>query len=182
MSPTPGVGITFGTARALTGGGAYLLNILARFLLVIIAMNILGVSGVVSSAASGLKLWDNADGPSFSDFIDLVNPLQHIPVVSNLYQHETGDTMGSIAKIAGAAVIGGPIGGALALANEVLEAVTGADVTGHLMGFAGMEKPSAQGKTEIIIPKPEEAEPEIASVKTDKIRTTTKEWIYGDLA
>jgi hypothetical protein len=143
-------------------------------------MNILGISGTVQGAASGLRLWDNADGPSFSDFIDLINPLQHIPVVSSLYRQETGDTIGSIAKIAGAAVIGGPIGGAIALANEVFEAVTGSDVTGHLMGFAGIHRPGPQGKTEIIIPKPEE--PEIAKVKTDKIRTTTKEWIYGHLA
>ena len=145
-------------------------------------MNILGVSGIGSAAASGVKLWDNADGPSFSDLLDLVNPLQHIPVVSNLYQQETGDNMGAVAKIAGATVIGGPVGGAIALANEVLEAFTGSDAVGHLMGIAGIEKPAEKGPTEIIIPKPEETEQEVASVKADKIRTTTKEWIYGDLA
>ncbi len=144
-------------------------------------MNIFGVTQAVSAAASGVKLWDNADGPSFSDFVDLINPLQHIPVVSNLYQQETGDGMGAIAKVAGAAVLGGPIGGAIALANEVIEAVTGNDVTGHLMGFAGISKPTAKGPTEIIIPQPEQAEPEVTA-RADKIRTTTKEWIYGDLA
>mgnify|MGYP000149013180 CR=1 FL=1 len=145
-------------------------------------MDILGVSGAVSAGASGLKLWDKEGGPSFSDFIDLINPLQHIPVVSNIYQQETGDTMGALAKIAGAAVLGGPIGGAIALANEVLEVATGNDVTGHLLGLAGVEKPAEKGPTEIIIPKPEEEQTELYSVKADKIRTTTKEWIYGDLA
>ena len=141
-------------------------------------MGILGVSSVLPAASSGVKLWDQDEGPSFSDFIDLINPLQHIPVISNIYQNETGDTMGAVAKVAGAAVLGGPIGGAVALANELVEAVTGEDVTGHLMGLMGMEKP-AGGKTEIIIPKPEETAS--APVKADHIRTTTKEWIYGDL-
>lgn len=139
----------------------------------------------VSGATSGLRLWGDDTGPSFDDVIDLINPLQHIPVVSNIYQQESGDSMGAVAKVAGAAIIGGPIGGIIALANEVVEAVTGSDITGHLMGFAGIEKPS-QGKTEVIIPKPEEAaSPNINKVMTaydSSARITTKDWIYGDLA
>jgi hypothetical protein len=46
----------------------------------------------------------------FSDLVDIVNPLQHIPVVSNLYQSATGDTMGAIAQIIGGGIFGGPIG------------------------------------------------------------------------
>ena len=43
----------------------------------------------------------------FSDILDIVNPLQHIPLVSNLYQSATGDTMGAIAQIVGGGVFGG---------------------------------------------------------------------------
>lgn len=141
------------------------------------------LSSVQAASSAGLNLWDSGDLPSFSDVIDIINPLQHIPVISNLYQQETGDTMGSVAKVAGAAILGGPIGGAIALANEIVEAVTGSDVVGHLMGFAGIES-SPKGKTEVIIPKPEEAEvaEAVTSNYKDTIRTTTKEWIYGDLA
>lgn len=46
----------------------------------------------------------------FSDIVDIVNPLQHIPVVSNLYQSATGDTMGAIAQIVGGGIFGGPVG------------------------------------------------------------------------
>ena len=46
----------------------------------------------------------------FSDIIDMVNPLQHIPVVSNLYQSITGDTIGALAQIVGGGIFGGPIG------------------------------------------------------------------------
>lgn len=141
------------------------------------------ISGVTSSAASmassGLKLWDSASNlPSFDDFIDLINPLQHIPVISHIYQQETGDTMGAVAKVAGAAVLGGPVGGAIALANEVVDAITGNDVTGHLLGFMGIEKPNTSTKTEIVIPQNEED----IEVSAQNIRTTTKEWIYGKLA
>lgn len=46
----------------------------------------------------------------FADIIDMINPLQHIPVVSNLYQSATGDTIGAVAMIVGGAIFGGPLG------------------------------------------------------------------------
>ena len=145
-------------------------------------MEILGANNVASTTpSSGLKLWDNGDLPSFSDILDFINPLQQLPVISNLYQQETGDTMGAIAKIGGATLLGGPIGGIAALANEVLEATTGHDVAGHVMGFMGMGN-NSNGKTEVVIPSPQEDaqfEPAAGNINQDKIRTTTKEWIYG---
>ena len=33
------------------------------------------------------------DGFTFADFLDIINPLQHIPVLSTLYRHLTGDTI-----------------------------------------------------------------------------------------
>lgn len=55
---------------------------------------------------------DRSQDTSFglSDVIDIINPLQHIPVISHLYQRVTGDTIGSIAEIVGGALFGGPIG------------------------------------------------------------------------
>lgn len=50
------------------------------------------------------------DGFSFGDIIDIVNPLQHIPVVSNIYRKITGDTIAPAMEIAGGALFGGPIG------------------------------------------------------------------------
>ncbi|MBT5013959.1 MAG: hypothetical protein HON02_05865, partial [Rhodospirillaceae bacterium] len=32
-----------------------------------------------------------ADGFTFLDFLDIINPLQHIPVVGSLYRDMTGD-------------------------------------------------------------------------------------------
>lgn len=46
----------------------------------------------------------------FSDVIDMINPIQHIPIVSNLYQSATGDKIGAVAMIIGGAIFGGPLG------------------------------------------------------------------------
>lgn len=67
-----------------------------------------------------------------SDIIDIVNPLQHIPVVSNLYQSATGDTMGSIAQIVGGAMFGGPIGALVSAGMVVFDAATESEKTGSV--------------------------------------------------
>lgn len=55
---------------------------------------------------------ENSKKASFgvADVIDIVNPLHHIPIVSNLYQSATGDTISSVAQIVGGGLFGGPVG------------------------------------------------------------------------
>ena len=69
-----------------------------------------------------------ASGFSFGDLLDVVNPLQHIPVISTLYRHLTGDEIGTPEKIAGDTLYGGPIGFLASLADSAFKAVTGKDV------------------------------------------------------
>ena len=79
------------------------------------------------------------DGVTFSDFMDVVNPLQNIPVVSSYYRESTGDEASTMAKLAGGALYGGLFGvGAIAgfaasLVNTILENQTGKDVGGHVI-------------------------------------------------
>jgi len=61
------------------------------------------------------------DGLSFKDVLDLVNPLQHIPVVGNVYRELTGDTLAPGIRVAGGALFGGPIGAALSVAGLVID-------------------------------------------------------------
>lgn len=68
-------------------------------------------------------------GPSFKDVLDIVNPLQHIPFVSNIYRKVTGDEISSPARVIGATLFGGPISGALALADTAVKEQTGTSVT-----------------------------------------------------
>lgn len=56
---------------------------------------------------------------SFGDILDVINPLQHIPILNNIYRELTGDTIKGPAKIAGGGLYGGPIG-AMASAASVI--------------------------------------------------------------
>ena len=47
---------------------------------------------------------------SFGDFLDMVNPLQHIPVVSSVYRAATGDSINPVSRISGDALYGGVLG------------------------------------------------------------------------
>jgi len=63
--------------------------------------------------------------PSFKDMLDVINPLQHIPVVGTIYRKITGDDISSSARIIGGTLFGGPIGGALAMADVAVQEQTG---------------------------------------------------------
>jgi hypothetical protein len=77
-----------------------------------------------------------ADGDmSFWDFLDIINPLQHIPVVSNIWRAVTGDTIRPQAQVAGDILYGGPIGLVTGAFNVAVEGITGRDVTGHLLAL-----------------------------------------------
>ena len=70
---------------------------------------------------------------SFADIIDIVNPLQHIPVVSTLYQSITGDTQSDGAKVAGGALFGGVLGFAASVVDSIVKAESGHDIGQHLL-------------------------------------------------
>ncbi|MGZ8519674.1 MAG: hypothetical protein ACXWX7_05935 [Candidatus Binatia bacterium] len=51
------------------------------------------------------SLWQNAS-LEFGDFIDIVNPLQHIPIVATIYRHLTDDRIGMAPRVIGGALWG----------------------------------------------------------------------------
>ncbi len=67
------------------------------------------------------------DGLSFTDVLDIINPLQHLPVVSTLYRALTGDTITPGARMVGGAIFGGPTGFAAAVFNNAMVDHTGKD-------------------------------------------------------
>lgn len=74
---------------------------------------------------------------TFGEVLDVINPLQHIPVVSTIYRAITGDTISPTARVAGGMIYGGPIGAAFAAADNVIEGMSGADPGGHMMAALG---------------------------------------------
>ncbi len=75
------------------------------------------------------------DGFGFDDFIDVINPLQHIPVVSSIYRALTDDEISYGARLAGGTLFGGPLGFVAALANAVIEDGSGKDVGGNMIAL-----------------------------------------------
>ncbi|HEX7776294.1 MAG TPA: hypothetical protein VF449_07180, partial [Parvibaculum sp.] len=81
---------------------------------------------------------------TFSDVLDTLNPLQHIPVVSDIYRHLTGDTISPAARVAGDTLYGGPIGLVMSVANAAIDAVSGKDLGEHAFAsLFGDDKPAA---------------------------------------
>lgn len=73
------------------------------------------------------------DGFTFRDLLDIINPLQHIPVVSTAYRAATGDTLDPGARLLGGVLFGGIGGLAAAVVNAVVEQETGNDIGGNIV-------------------------------------------------
>lgn len=83
------------------------------------------------------------EGFTFFDFLDVINPLQHIPVVNTIYREMTGDEIKAPAKMIGSAILGGPVGLAVAMVDTVIEDSTGKDMGGHAMALFKGEDPAS---------------------------------------
>ena len=65
------------------------------------------------------------DGFTFDDLIDVINPLQQLPVIGSLYRWLTGDQISPAARIAGGFLFGGPIGLAGSIGSLIVDGVMG---------------------------------------------------------
>jgi hypothetical protein len=72
---------------------------------------------------------------SFGDLLDMLNPFEHIPIISSAFRELTGDKINPVARVAGDIIYGGLAGGASALAGgvgaiaeEVFQQMTGKPV------------------------------------------------------
>src|ERR1700733_7954899 len=64
---------------------------------------------------------------SFHNLLDIINPLEHLPIIGTLYRAITGTHIGIPEKIAGDALYGGLWGAVSGVADAAFEAVTGKD-------------------------------------------------------
>jgi len=75
----------------------------------------------------GVPLWSHGSF-SFKDLLDIVNPLQHLPVIGSLYRYLTGDEPSGGARIVGDAIYGGPIGFGVGVVSAMLTDGDGRDL------------------------------------------------------
>jgi hypothetical protein len=91
-------------------------------------------TGESSSSTSGIGQNRNR-GPeafehelSFDDLVDMVNPLQHIPLVNVVYRAISGDTISGVSQIVGGGIYGGVLGVFTSVASALFEQETGRGV------------------------------------------------------
>lgn len=124
------------------------------------------------------ELWAEEKGISFFDLIDIINPLQHIPVISTIYRSLTGDRIGLAPRLIGGALFAGPFGLANAVVTATIEHETGKTPASHVLAaLQEMVSPAANAATAAAPqsaalsgetkPAAAEARAEIAAVETD---------------
>lgn len=69
---------------------------------------------------------------TFGDFLDIINPLQHLPGISMIYRAITGDEIGGGARAIGGMIYGGPVGMLAAGVTALFEEASGGNVVTHV--------------------------------------------------
>lgn len=110
----------------------------------------MGPMPVTSPAATSTQTADASDGEDFFHrLLDVVNPLQHLPVVGTIYRAATGEHIGPLEKIAGDALYGGLWGAATSIADVAFEQVTGKSVEDTVMAWLKPETGTAIASTKV---------------------------------
>jgi hypothetical protein len=130
-------------------------------------------SSASPSDASGPALWSHGSF-SFKDLLDIVNPLQHIPVVGSIYRYLTGDEPSGGARIVGDSIYGGPIGfGVSVVSTAFLTDSKGEDVGEQLLAnvFGPRNDSPTVGTPVVASATPASATPATATPATAAART-----------
>lgn len=104
---------------------------------------------------------------SFRDFLSVINPLQHIPVVGSLYRAITGDTINPASRVIGGLLFGGPLGLVASALNAVVEQTNGKDLVEQALALfspnkgapAPTEPPAQFAEAAAVQPEPAMDEP-----------------------
>ncbi|MFT5489166.1 MAG: hypothetical protein ACI9MU_004102, partial [Alphaproteobacteria bacterium] len=116
------------------------------------------------------QFWSTDEGPTFAEFLDIINPLQHIPVVSTLYRAITGDQIGTGPRVAGGMLFGGPVGALVAGITALFEEASGGDIGEHIADLIDDFTGSGDDGGET---------PSVAAAKADPSKDTPKDTLAG---
>jgi hypothetical protein len=117
---------------------------------------------------------EDTPGFSFHDLLNIVNPLQHLPVISTIYRAITHDTIKPFEKIAGDTIYGGPMGFIGSLADTIFQKITGKDFgdtvlslfTGSHDAAATSVAQSSSSATAGVSPQTDIASPDMSALMT----------------
>ncbi|NVK55493.1 MAG: hypothetical protein HWE26_07755 [Alteromonadaceae bacterium] len=113
-----------------------------------------------SLGASILDVTFGEDGFGMDDIFDTVNVLNHIPVVSEIYQEVSDHNVEAFSSFAGSFMLYGPAGLALTAANIATEQLSGKSIIGNAASFASdifnsMMSEDAPPETELPVSAPQ---------------------------
>lgn len=95
-----------------------------------------------TAKSPGIAFWQQEEF-GFGDFLDIVNPLHHIPIVATIYRNLTADKIGMVPRVVGGA-LWGRVGGFVAgLVNAAVEMFTGKDLGDHIFAALWGDKTPA---------------------------------------
>jgi hypothetical protein len=107
---------------------------------------------VVDETPGARQLFFGADGEfGWDDFLDMINPLQHIPGIAQIYRAVTGDEINGAANLLGAIPFG-PLGGLgliSAVADLAVKDVTGRDIGENLEAMVFGDDKAPKGGTAV---------------------------------
>ncbi len=120
------------------------------------------------------------DDYTFDDFIDVINPLQHLPVIGTLYRKFTGDVIKPMSNIVGGAIFGGPIGAVSSLVNVMVKEGTGKDIGENALSLAGFDAKQAAPSKPKIAYDPAPVLDEAADMTTERQLAATNLYLTSD--
>ncbi len=88
----------------------------------------------------GFKLFGD-DGFTFLDFLDIINPLHHIPIIGTLYRHFSGDEIDPGSRVLGGTLFFGPLGTVASIGDVLIRDATGKDLGQHAMAMFDQQTP-----------------------------------------
>jgi hypothetical protein len=89
-----------------------------------------------SGSAPGNAGGGTAASGSFDVLLDIINPLQHLPVIGSVYRALTGDSLSDAGRLVGDTLYGGPLGLVSAGINLAVKHESGKDVGQHMIDAA----------------------------------------------
>ena len=110
-----------------------------------------GETQVKAALSAETQAWGE-DGFTFGDVLDIKNPLQQIPVKSDIYRSVTGDEIAPAARILGGGLLGGLPGMVTSVVSTIVNEIAGEDVvqTALTSLFGGNNATETAAETTII--------------------------------
>lgn len=94
--------------------------------------------------ADGARAASATQDLDFGDLLDIANPLQHIPLVSEVYRSLTGDSISDSAQVVGDALYGGPLGLISGVFSNAIQTAEGSSPGRALIAALNGETDAAQ--------------------------------------